>query len=407
MSDVVAFDASGLAETVERARALLDDGDVAAARMLAAGVYDQAKAGAAFAARFGAAERLVAKARRLQGDALLIEARAKVRLADEYDAAQANGEASKGRPKSREDGKTFTQAEAGLTSKEVHEARRLRDAELRTPGIVERAIAARLAAGLEPSRANLRAAVGTDTATAAERGNNLYETPPEAMRALLSLTRFGPKVWEPACGKGAISRMLENAGYEVELSDLVDYGTATKDGELQRVEDFLESAAQSEDAKRPDIVTNPPYGTSLNAFVAHALRAHRPRRMALLLNLNFLCGFDDPDRNFAMDENPPAMIYVFTRRLPMMHRDGWTGPEASSRMNTAWFIWELRQQADGSETYDGATELLRIDWKVFENATPVGPADDAAPERVTAVPPADQNLLAMARKLRERKAVTA
>lgn len=378
MTEVIPFDASGLAETVERAKALLDDGDVAAARMLAAGVYDQAKAGAAFAARFGAAERLVTKARCLQGDALLIEARAKMQLANEYDAAQASGEASKGRPKSREDGKTFTQAEAGLTAKEVHEARRLRDAEQRTPGIVERAIAVRLAAGLEPSRANLRAAVGTDTATAAERGNNLYETPPEAMRTLLNFMRFSKRVLEPACGKGAISRMLEDAGYEVAIADLVDYGTATKDGELQRVENFLASADKAGDGDRADIVTNPPYGADLNGFVAHALRVHRPRRMALLLNLNFVCGFEDQDRNFAMDEAPPAKILVFKRRLPMMHRDGWTGPEASSRMNTAWFIWEIRPQADGSEDYEGPTEMLRVDWKVFENAPLCAPREEPA-----------------------------
>ena len=37
-------DASDLLAVVERARALLDEGDVLAARMLAAGAYDQAKA---------------------------------------------------------------------------------------------------------------------------------------------------------------------------------------------------------------------------------------------------------------------------------------------------------------------------------------------------------------------------
>lgn len=353
------FDASGLQQVVERARALLDDGDVAAARMLAAGVYDQAKAGAAFAARFGAAERLVKKARQLQGDALLIEARAKVRLADEYDAAQASGEASKGRPKSREDGKTFTQEEAGLTAKEVHEARKLRDAEKRTPGIVERAIEARLAAGLEPSRANLRAAVGTDSATAAERGNNLYETPPEAVHTLLALEDFQSDIWEPACGRGAISRLLESAGYRVELSDLVDYGTSDGDGVVQRVEDFLTSAAHPD---RPSIITNPPYGAALNPFVAHALRVHRPGKLALLLNLNFLCGFDDPDRNFAMDENPPARVHIFTRRLPMMHRDGWDGNEAPSRMNTAWFVWEM----NGDGEYAGPMIANRVDWKDYQ-----------------------------------------
>mgnify|MGYP000909758324 CR=1 FL=1 len=374
MKSPVVYDAAGLTEIVQRARMLLDDGDVIAARMLASGAYDQAKAAAQYAERFGAAERLVAKARRLQGDALLIEARAKMRLAEEYDSAQASGVAARGRPKTLPDGNTSaTTADLGVTSKDIHEARKLRDAEERTPGIVERAISARLSAGLEPSRANLRAAVGTASATAAERGNNLYETPPEAMRTLLSFLRFRSKVWEPACGKGAIARFMEDAGYEVELSDLVDYGTADQYGELQRQEDFLITAPRRDDPDRPDIVTNPPYGQNLNRFVAHALSAHRPRRMALLLNLNFLCGFDDPDRNFAMDENPPAKIYVFTRRLPMMHREGWDGPEASSRMNTAWFVWELR--GEGAAPYDGPTEILRVDWKVFENATPCGPIE--------------------------------
>lgn len=387
MSDLsVPFDASDLAATVERARWLLDDGDVFAARLLASGAYDQAKAAAGFAERHKAAYRLVEKARRLQGDALLIEARAKVRLAAEVDAAQAAGLVRKPgqRGKAVADGDSSsppTFEEAGLSRKDIFEARKLAEAERRTPGIVERAIAARLAAGLEPSRANLRAAIGTDTATNAERGNNLYQTPPEAMRTLLNFCRFSETVWEPACGKGAISRMLEDAGYSVELSDLIDYGTADRHGELQRVEDFLTSTPRRDDPNRPDIVTNPPYGQNLNQVVAHALAAHRPRRMALLLNLNFMCGFDDPDRNFAMDEHPPAKIYVFKRRLPMMHRDGWDGNEASSRMNTAWFVWEL-DEATG--TYDAGgtrdTTILRVDWKTFEGKALIGP-EKADPKR--------------------------
>jgi hypothetical protein len=391
----VPFDASDLAATVERARGLLDDGDVIAARMLAGGAYDAAKAAAAFGSRFGAAERLVEKARRLQGDALLIEARAKMRLADDWDAAQAAGEATtKGRPKNVPDREQYSAEEAGLSRKEIHEARKLRDAERDRPGIVERAIAARLLAGLEPSRANLRATVGTRSHTSEERGDNLYETPPEAMRALLSLTRFAPTVWEPACGKGAISRMLEEAGYDVILSDLRDYGTANRHGECQEVGNFLDTGRRGGKAsgitgawkgvlaasEHVDIVTNPPYGTDLNAFVAHALRVHRPRRMALLLNLNFLCGFDDPDRCYAMDECPPTTVYVFTRRLPMMHRDGWTGPHAASSMNTAWFVWDLAGDGD-TATYvlpNRPTELVRVDWKTFENSRPCGPRSGGA-----------------------------
>ncbi|EJL57950.1 hypothetical protein PMI09_00655 [Rhizobium sp. CF122] len=356
-------DASGLAQVVERARALLDDGDVIRARMLAAGAYEQAKLAGRLAERFGAADRLITKARQLQGDALLIETRAKILIANEYDVAQEEGRAAgKGRPKNVSDENIFKQSETGLTRKEIHEARKLADAERKAPGLVERAIQARIIAGLEPSRANLRVAVGTSTATKEERGNNLYETPPEAMHTLLALETFTATVWEPSCGKGAIARMLEAASYGVVLSDLVDYGTADSFGEVQREVDFLTTEGDPEGASSFDIVTNPPYGPVLNSYVAHALRVHKPRKMALLLNLNFVCGFDDEKRNFAMDENSPARIYVFTRRLPMMHRDGWDGPESSSRMNTAWFVWE--RQEDGTYGSSGS-KLIRVDWKGY------------------------------------------
>jgi hypothetical protein len=255
----------------------------------------------------------------------------------------------------------------------IYEARKLRDAEAKEPGIVERAIAARLLSGLNPSRANLRAAVGTASATAEERGRNFYETPIEATHALLVLERFQFEIWEPACGKGAISRVLIAAGYDVHQSDIEDRGSVGQDGVIQNVVDFMEtkrtaaddSVIQMDFKGRPDIVTNPPYGTDLNAFVAHALREHRPRKMAMLLNLNFVCGFDDPDRNFVMDEMRPARIHVFTRRLPMMHRDGWTGPEASSRMNTAWFVWEEPHERSARETV-----INRVDWQQLLGQTP-------------------------------------
>ena len=35
-----------------------------------------------------------------------------------------------------------------------------------------------------------------------------------------------------------------------------------------------------------------------------------------------------------------ARLHVFRNRLPMMHRDGWAGPRASSATAYAWFVWE-------------------------------------------------------------------
>lgn len=369
---------SELVASIERARGLLDSGDVEAALFLSSGVYEEAKAAGAYARKVKASRELVDKARGLQAEALKIESICYVAMADAVDAAQAKGALSRGgRPEKVQDEDRFTLEEVGIDKRRLHEARKLRNAERAEPGFIERVVEARLDEGLEPSRASLKQAaghaIGTKSATKDERGDDLYETPIEAVRTLLALESFVTSVWEPSVGKGAILRPLEAAGYDVRISDLIDRGIATKDGELQGVGDFLTLRPDADFAVGercgPDIVTNPPYGIA-NAYIAHALKVFRPGKMALLLNLNFLAGFDDPDRCFVMDENPPSRVYVFTRRLPMMHRDGWEGKKASSQMNTAWFVWERNDDGSyGSEE----TRLIRVDWARFSDAPALMP----------------------------------
>lgn len=205
-------------------------------------------------------------------------------------------------------------------------------------------------------------AIGTRAAPKAERGPDFYETPDVAVAALLAVEQFDPLVLEPCCGHGAISTILEAQGHRVVLNDLIDRGCASAHGEQQHVGDFL--AAKPRDLGLVphcfDIVTNPPFGIA-NAFVRHALQTFRPGKAAFLLNLNFMCGAADPDRLYCMEENPPARIHVFSRRLPMMHRDGWTGPKSGSQMNTAWFVWDVFAQSS-------APALHRLDWKRLQAA---------------------------------------
>jgi len=61
----------------------------------------------------------------------------------------------------------------------------------------------------------------------AERGNDLYETPAVAVKALLRVEHLPHRLWGPACGRGVIVRPLRAAGHEVLASDLVDYGNPT------------------------------------------------------------------------------------------------------------------------------------------------------------------------------------
>lgn len=372
----VGDDVSALVQLVEHARALLDAGDVERALKLSGLAYDQAKAGAGSAERVKASRELVDKARRMQADALKIESMCYVAMADAVDEGQAGGHIARpGRQSNVQDADIFSLDEVGVDRRRLSEARKLRDQVRKEPDFVDRVVEARFAEGLEPSRAALKKAaghtVGTKSASKKERGDDLYETPIEAVRTLLGLESFALNVLEPSVGKGAILRPFEDAGYEVTISDLVDREITTKHGECQRVGDFLKSRPQlaNEFFGSADIVTNPPYGVA-NAYIAHALRAYQPRKMAMLLNLNFLAGFEDPDRCFVMDEAPPSRIYVFTRRLPMMHRDGWTGKEASSQMNTGWFVWERNE--DGSYG-QGFPQVVRVDWKAYEATRPLLP----------------------------------
>ena len=98
----------------------------------------------------------------------------------------------------------------------------------------------------------------------AERGVDLYETPPVATEALLRVEQIPQRIWEPAAGRGAIVRVLRDAGHTVIASDLIDY-----DFPLNTVGDFLKTTAMPAGCQA--ILTNPPFRWA-EEFVAHALK---------------------------------------------------------------------------------------------------------------------------------------
>jgi hypothetical protein len=175
-----------------------------------------------------------------------------------------------------------------------------------------------------------------------ERGDDLYETPPVAIEALLRHERLPHRLWDPCCGPGNIVNVLRAAGHEVLASDLVDYGDPTH---FYR-RDFLM------ECKAPDgcegVVMNPPFKLA-EEFIAHALDLS-PLVIALL-RLAFM---ESERRTAILEGRGLARIHVFRRRLPMMHRAGWEGRKANSGMAFAWFIW-IRGHSD-------PTNINRISW---------------------------------------------
>ena len=54
--------------------------------------------------------------------------------------------------------------------------------------------------------------------------NDFYPTPSYATEALMNREFFSQKIWEPACGNGAICKVLEERGHTTVSTDLIDYG---------------------------------------------------------------------------------------------------------------------------------------------------------------------------------------
>jgi hypothetical protein len=157
------------------------------------------------------------------------------------------------------------------------------------------------------------------------RGDDFYPTPPEAVEALLAVERFTGQVWEPACGDGAISKVLSTHGYSVISSDLVDRGFGQG-----RIDFLLEQKALA-----PNVVTNPPYKLA-EEFAEHAVRL-ASGKVAFLLRLSWLEGQRRSDLFARM---PFARLWVFSRRLPRMHRGDYCGPKATSTMPFCWIVWD-------------------------------------------------------------------
>jgi hypothetical protein len=170
------------------------------------------------------------------------------------------------------------------------------------------------------------------------RRDDVYETPAEAVAALLRVEDVPPVVWEPACGPGAIARVLRAHGRRVIATDLLDH--ASPDQDAIRWDFLLErSAPPGCDC----IVTNPPFKLA-GKFVEHALRLCP--RVIMFLRLDFIEG---ARRSSILDCGRLARIYVFADRVPMMHRVGYQGRQLDkSRICFAWFVWDRNHHGDAA-----------------------------------------------------------
>jgi hypothetical protein len=154
-------------------------------------------------------------------------------------------------------------------------------------------------------------------------GPDFYPTPAWATHALIDNENFKGTIWEPACGDGTMSRVLEKTGQTVFSSDLYDRGY----GEVGI--DFLTSKKSLN-----NIVTNPPYN-SAEGFVSNGVRLAK-KKFALLLRLAFLEGANRANTIFS--KTPPSRVWVFSERITFYPAG--VDPKGSGTTAYAWFVWD-------------------------------------------------------------------
>ncbi len=149
---------------------------------------------------------------------------------------------------------------------------------------------------------------------------DFYETPDWLTKAIIPILRpYEPRrILEPACGKGAIVRVLETAFPEA-IIDATDINTGC---------DFLDR--RNHEPVYDLIVTNPPYRLALE-FIKRGLELRRTEKsvVCMLLRVNFL----------QPKAAPPGCGNIRPRFT--CHRDGRPLPEGPEPTQPyCWMVWD-------------------------------------------------------------------
>lgn len=176
---------------------------------------------------------------------------------------------------------------------------------------------------VDPKLKRAQSLVGS---SAGRPADDFYRTPPKATEALLSVEQFDGNILEPACGDGAISRILVDHSHDVISTDLVyrGYGEQTNYDFLSDDYPYLAD----------NVVTNPPF-TYGQQFIELALK-RTTRKVAILGKLQLLEGIK---RRAMFETTPFTRLWVFSKRITMA-RNGEREKYSSSMIAFGWYIWQ-------------------------------------------------------------------
>ena len=158
--------------------------------------------------------------------------------------------------------------------------------------------------------------------------NDFYATNPKAMEIALPLLQtlgLNKNLWECACGKGHLSKVLENHGYNVKSTDLIDRGYGTQ-------LDFLKCTEKFDG----DIITNPPFKLA-EEFVGKGFElVNNGSKVILFLKVQFL----ESQRRKAMFEKYPLKeLIVYSERQQCAKNADFEKYKATTQCY-CWYVFE-------------------------------------------------------------------
>jgi hypothetical protein len=195
--------------------------------------------------------------------------------------------------------------------------------------------------------------------THARKAADFYPTPADATWVLLEWLDLprGTTVKEPACGDGAMSRVLEAAGLRVDSSDLRPDCGFGRGGV-----DFL----QSPGAAAQWIITNPPFHVAAD-FIDQALRL--TPNVAMLLKSQF---WHARSRIELFERHTPAAILPLTWRPAFLEAERGRSP----LMDVMWVVWKqgehralyrpLRRPARGDVPKPNSSRTRTFDAEILD-----------------------------------------
>lgn len=161
--------------------------------------------------------------------------------------------------------------------------------------------------------------------------SDFYATPSDCTNALIDHFGWvfeGRKIWEPACGDGAISEVLIDRGFDVVSSDLHDRGYSAESGI-----DFLNCRVAGD-----AIITNPPFNLA-HDFIDRSIEIGVP--FAMLLKATY---WHAAKRIELFEKKTPLGVLAMAWRPAMSPERG-----KSATMDFVWTIWGERSSPHGTK----------------------------------------------------------